>query len=207
MVQITMTNSKLTVLEKNIFYYEKAISNYDTLIERIEKLDKLTDPEKENEHLITKWKTWGPDENNTFGMQKRVVDSLRADSDSPLYLDLVQIVLDIETAIKACSYDYAKKNNLEIGSLSPLSISKYDKGANMGKHVDSYDENGSETISVVGYINDDYEGGEIEFPEQNIIVKPTAGSIIIFPSQKPYFHSSNIIKNGNKYISPGFWKK
>lgn len=202
-----MNNTNVLILDKNIFYYKEAISNYETLVERIEKNDGLIDAEKENEYLITKWKTWGPDKNNTFGMQKLIIDSLRVDSDSPLYLEMMQIVLDIETSIKTCSYDYAKKNNTELGHLSPLSISKYDKGASMGKHVDSYDENGLETISVVAYINDDYEGGEIEFPEQNIIIKPTAGSIIIFPSQKPYFHCSNIIKNGNKYISPGFWKK
>ena len=36
---------------------------------------------------------------------------------------------------------------------------------------------------------------------------PTAGSIVIFPSNEPYYHESKEIKRGIKYMSPGFWYK
>jgi Rps23 Pro-64 3,4-dihydroxylase Tpa1-like proline 4-hydroxylase len=36
------------------------------------------------------------------------------------------------------------------------------------------------------YLNDEYEGGEINFPENNIMVKPKPGTIVFFPCH--YIH-------------------
>ena len=60
-------------------------------------------------------------------------------------------------------------------------------------------------IGSVVYLNDDYTGGELEFPNQNVKIKPEAGSIIVFPSSVPYLHQSNEILSGEKYMCPGFW--
>jgi predicted 2-oxoglutarate/Fe(II)-dependent dioxygenase YbiX len=109
-------------------------------------------------------------------------------------------------AIFYSSKDYELSHpELKIGMLCPLSISKYFAGTQMGKHTDTYDGDKTKTISVVLYLNDNYTGGEIEFEDQGILVKPTAGSIIVFPSSKPYFHASKPVMSGEKYIVPGFW--
>jgi hypothetical protein len=55
------------------------------------------------------------------------------------------------------------------------------------------------TISAVVYLNDDYEGGEIEFVRQGLIVKPQAGDIVVFPSNFVYEHSSLEVFSGTKY--------
>jgi hypothetical protein len=39
------------------------------------------------------------------------------------------------------------------------------------------------------------------------MIKPEAGSIIVFPSADPYLHESKEITSGIKYMSPGFWTK
>ena len=77
----------------------------------------------------------------------------------------------------------------------------------MGPHVDSYGDERSPVISVVAYLNDDYQGGELYFPNQNIKIKPEPGSIVVFPSIAPYFHASLPIVSGVKYMIPGFWYK
>ena len=50
------------------------------------------------------------------------------------------------------------------------------------------------------YLNDDYEGGEIEFPRlDGYVHKPKVGDIAIFPSNYIYEHASLPIKSGIKY--------
>jgi hypothetical protein len=44
-------------------------------------------------------------------------------------------------------------------------------------------------MSVLIYLNDDYEGGEIVFPKQNLSIKPKAGMLIAFPGNTMYPHS------------------
>jgi hypothetical protein len=47
----------------------------------------------------------------------------------------------------------------------------------------------------------------LAFPEQDIKIKPEAGSLVIFPSVKPYFHASTPLVSGNKYMCPAFMFK
>ena len=78
----------------------------------------------------------------------------------------------------------------------------------MGPHVDNYGQPNLQTLmSAVAYLNDDYEGGELHFPEQNVTIKPSAGSIVVFPSEAPFYHQSLPVTKGAKYMSPAFWTK
>jgi predicted 2-oxoglutarate/Fe(II)-dependent dioxygenase YbiX len=90
-----------------------------------------------------------------------------------------------------------------------FNIKKYNEGADMGPHVDSSDPTNIEhpVISGVMYLNDNYEGGEINFPNQGVSIKPKAGSVIIFPSTDPYLHHPQKIDYGTKYMVPLFWYK
>jgi hypothetical protein len=65
----------------------------------------------------------------------------------------------------------------------------------MNKHIDTTGD-----FAVIYYINDDYEGGEINFPWHNLKIKPKANSFITFPSNKEYLHE--VLKNtGDRYSS------
>jgi hypothetical protein len=55
------------------------------------------------------------------------------------------------------------------------------------------------TLSSVGYINDDYEGGELFFDKFNLKIKPKAGDLYLFPSSYIYSHSANPVVSGTKY--------
>jgi predicted 2-oxoglutarate/Fe(II)-dependent dioxygenase YbiX len=55
------------------------------------------------------------------------------------------------------------------------------------------------TVSAIVYLNDDYEGGELEFPRHGLTVKPKAGDIMLFPSNYVYEHASLNISSGIKY--------
>ncbi len=54
-------------------------------------------------------------------------------------------------------------------------------------------------ISVVGYLNDGFEGGETYFDRQAIKVIPEAGSVLVFPSYFTHPHASLPVQSGEKY--------
>jgi hypothetical protein len=58
------------------------------------------------------------------------------------------------------------------------------------------------SLTIVGTLNDDYEGGEYNFPSQNLKIKLKAGSFVMFPPYWTHPHSvSKIITkpNSNEY--------
>jgi len=68
------------------------------------------------------------------------------------------------------------------------------------KHVDSGPDL-MRSVSMVLYLNDDYLGGEINFPNQGIKIKPNAGDLLIFPSSYTHPHESMQVKEGVKYVA------
>jgi predicted 2-oxoglutarate/Fe(II)-dependent dioxygenase YbiX len=54
-------------------------------------------------------------------------------------------------------------------------------------------------ISIVGYLNDNFEGGETLFDRQNIKVKPKAGSVLVFPAYYTHPHQALPVTRGKKY--------
>jgi hypothetical protein len=60
-------------------------------------------------------------------------------------------------------------------------------------------------IGTVFYLNDDYEGGELFFPLQNIKFKPKPRAAYFFPGDKNYIHGVTKITSGTRYTAPFFW--
>lgn len=54
------------------------------------------------------------------------------------------------------------------------------------------------------YLNNDYEGGEIYFPEFNLEIKPEVGELIFFPGTHLYMHGVRPIKSGNRFVIQNF---
>ena len=63
-------------------------------------------------------------------------------------------------------------------------------------------------ITCTAYINDNYEGGNVEFyitdSGKKIHYRPKAGEIMIFPSGEPYYHGVTNILNGEKFFVRNF---
>jgi Rps23 Pro-64 3,4-dihydroxylase Tpa1-like proline 4-hydroxylase len=190
-------------LDDKIFIYHGMIENPNLLVQKIEDLD----AECFEDTPINKWQDWtasGDSEENKyiFGKQKQINHETIEDFKDTLFYNIYE---EISGAINFSSEHYGYVNNIQIGKVSPISISKYQTGSFMGPHVDSYENDPTTTISVVCYLNDNYEGGELYFKEQGIEVKPKAGDIVVFPSHEPYYHESKPVISGTKYMSPGFW--
>jgi hypothetical protein len=94
---------------------------------------------------------------------------------------------------------YAKNFNInDLRYWEAFNFIKYVPGHHFMEHHDqgfSYNC----VVSLVGYLNDDYEGGEIYFRLQNLDIKPEAGDLFVFPSTYMYPHQAKVVKSGTKY--------
>jgi hypothetical protein len=60
-------------------------------------------------------------------------------------------------------------------------------------------------IASLFYINDEYEGGELYFPQHGIEFKPKARAAYFFPGDRLYTHGVRPVKSGIRYTCPFFW--
>lgn len=95
--------------------------------------------------------------------------------------------------------DYAKRYKIgELRYWEAMNLVRYTPGQHFEEHIDhgfSYNC----TVSLVAYLNDDYEGGELYFRLQDLKIKPEAGDLFIFPSNYMYPHKALPVKSGTKY--------
>ena len=54
-------------------------------------------------------------------------------------------------------------------------------------------------ISLCYYFNDDYEGGELYFPNIDLIIKPKKNQLVLFPSNFVYSHEVKPVTSGTRY--------
>jgi hypothetical protein len=118
---------------------------------------------------------------------------------TPENAELYDMHKDIFNAIHPCVQDYGQYWGVGISYYEAFNFVKYE-GA--GKHFNIHADHGPAyvtTVSIVAYLNDDYEGGELYFPRFNLTIKPKQGDVLVFPSTYIYEHASLPIKNGTKY--------
>jgi predicted 2-oxoglutarate/Fe(II)-dependent dioxygenase YbiX len=80
----------------------------------------------------------------------------------------------------------------------PYQALKYRNGEHYKVHYDGATVSGR-ALSAVIYLNDDYAGGEIEFPNFKVKIKPEKGMLILFPSNYAYRHIAHPVLEGTKY--------
>jgi hypothetical protein len=88
---------------------------------------------------------------------------------------------------------------------------KWDVGGFASPHSDNSDFDGHpnafEINKYVGilYLNSDYDGGELYFPDHNIEFKPQAYSYLCFPGGVENIHGVKEILKGTRYTMVSFW--
>ena len=100
--------------------------------------------------------------------------------------------------ITNCVNHYSESQNIKMEFMEAINFVKYGPG----EHFSSHSDHGFSyvcTVSSVMYLNDDYEGGELEFTKLGFKIKPEAGDIVIFPSTYIFTHASLPVISGTKY--------
>lgn len=88
---------------------------------------------------------------------------------------------------------------------------KWVKGGYANPHSDNSNEHGepngfeiNKYVSIL-YLNDDYSGGEIYFPDHGIEFKPKAGSLVAFSGGIDNVHGVRVMTNGVRHTIVSFW--
>jgi len=116
----------------------------------------------------------------------------RGDNTHRLYNSDNKVVYDF---LKKYSDKFIEGKNLYI---SEYLLALYEENAFMKVHRDL--ESDREVVSTVLYLNDEYTGGELSFPEVNggYSYTPEKYELVYFPT--PYQHGVNPVKSGKRYI-------
>lgn len=193
------------ILKDKIVYFPGVISNNKEIVDAIESL---------NSKAVSPWENWyaGADEEHIYGEIKYMRREFYKDEKDPETLAKCKFVIESLCDYMAeCATVYANLFDLSQDHLdfaisvlkqsgTTIGINKYNENAHMGPHVDLNDRNQYIQYTIVVYLNDDYTGGELHFPNHDITVKPVAGSIAMYPSGHPYMHESINITKGRKML-------
>jgi hypothetical protein len=176
-------SNKLIKRENGIWQWNSAFNNQSELISDI---------------LLKDWRPY----NNDGGGSTLIGRSTIVYENEKAYSQILDVYLK-------CLQEYIDKNNLNITTDNLGTgwwlVRDYAAGSVMTAHEDAYSyvkdgENEVKPIfTILLYINDDYEGGEIHFSNENVTIKPEAGSVVIFPSNLS--HEVKTVISGNRYMT------
>ncbi len=109
---------------------------------------------------------------------------------------------------------FAKEYQLSEFYFLPINSVSRRIGPGLGVHTDEISPehpqyNPNEKIITHGfvvYINEDYEGGEIFYPQKDLSIKPKALSLVMHPGNKEYEHGVHEVKKTTRY-SLSWWTR
>lgn len=114
------------------------------------------------------------------------------------FADLGNVYEEVIAGVRECVQHYSSLFNLSLNYEEATNFVKYGPGQHFSVHPDS-GFSYSCAVSAIGYINDDYTGGEYMMPYKNLKFKPEFGDVIIHPSDFIYAHASLPVHEGVKY--------
>jgi len=109
----------------------------------------------------------------------------------------------IRKLVHAKYKEYSKNLNVDCLNIHPPELLKYTPGGHFRPHID-HCQVYPRTLSAVVFLNEDYTGGELVFPEHNgpkiyFKVEKKPGRCVIFPSNFLYPHSVTPVETGVRY--------
>lgn len=114
----------------------------------------------------------------------------------PIRIATESIAIGIDSAVEKfrARYGVAK-----LGSLG-TSLLRYEEGGMFVEHIDDH-RVFPRVVSVSMFLNDNFEGGELEFKEFGVTVKPKAGKMVVFSSSFPYIHKIHPVSTGIRFAA------
>ena len=120
-----------------------------------------------------------------------------------------EMAVRLEQAVAGCFREVvAPKYNCEFKSYEPVQFLGYPVGGHYKGHNDGESFN-FETrqwerimdrdVSFLFYLNDQYGGGELEFTDLGLTIRPKKGMMIAFPSYKDFAHMVHPVTWGHRY--------
>lgn len=114
---------------------------------------------------------------------------------------------NLTNATMSCYHSFIEpKYQAKIKNIEPVQFLSYPVGGHYIEHNDCENfENGQwvkiapRDISILFYLNENYTGGELEFTQLGLKIKPKTGMMIAFPSYKEFSHKVHPVTSGTRY--------
>ena len=134
---------------------------------------------------------------------------------------------------RQCGYDILQKINPEIYELIDSYIEKMGKvinetfncvvstrppciirwfaGIQQEPHADKQLPDGSPNpftdydINALFYYNEDFTGGELYYPQHDMVIKPKPGLAVFHPGDINYLHGVSMVTSGERFTTPAFY--
>jgi hypothetical protein len=102
-------------------------------------------------------------------------------------------------SMKPCLDQYIREYGAVIEDFEPPHLLRYGKEQKFNYHVDDHPQL-TRRISMTYYLNDEYEGGDVEFKRHGLRFKAKKGDLLIFPSNFMYHHQVYPVTDGLRYV-------
>lgn len=200
------------ILDLGLVYYKNIVKDPAALIKEIENLENRyqNDKPQEWQTSVKPWIEWKNDGGNRelFCLQKFIPQVKHISKHDIYYNEQKFISSELFGALDITLEHYTKElypfaeNNIKSREHT-MHLLRYDQSGYLPAHQDQGVS--SRVLSVLLYLNDDYEGGEITFRQSNLTLKPEPGSVLFFPSNFLYVHEVAPVTKGPRYALPNWY--
>jgi hypothetical protein len=210
-----MSNLEYIELHPKIDVYRNVLSNPQELYQTMNESEKTSD----GKYFLKTWDPWA--HFGTYTQKKDMREVSTEVLSDEMFIKEKKFVEEVEAAYNKVLLDYVERHGVDLPEgwhFSGCSYSKYNAKIDtlsnkmtMQYHTDHItsekDMPGSKFyLTCTMYINDDYDGGDIEFYVDGKFInhKPAAGDILVFPSTEPYYHGVKTINTNEKFFVRNF---
>ena len=150
-----------------------------------------------------------PDKTNATGKTSWIVDKQTRDTQivpmGPLYPKIEDLFRNTVKNIINPFYQ------VEVDSSEIPQVLSYGIGGHYRPHIDGesiwmtprgekiWKKSTDRDLSMVFFLNNDFEGGDFVFPELRVRVRPEPGMMVCFPSNHHYMHGVEPVTKGKRY--------
>lgn len=89
--------------------------------------------------------------------------------------------------------------------LAEIQVVRYAPGDRYVDHRDALDDRGPRALSIVCYLNDDFDGGATVFADPGVRVHPATGAAIVFSPE--LLHRAEPVTRGTKYAVTAWYHR
>lgn len=150
-----------------------------------------------------------PDKSNKTGGIEWIVDKKMRDTQFVDYEPIKEKVIDLfrNTVKEVINPFYG----IEISESEMPQMLSYGIGGHYRPHIDGeslwttpdgeliWKKSIDRDLSIVMFLNDDFEGGDFIFPDLKVRVRPEPGMMVCFPSNHHYKHGVEPVTKGTRY--------
>lgn len=112
---------------------------------------------------------------------------------------LADFTREFHARMKPCLDQYMAAYYAKIEKFETPQLLRYGKEQMFHDHIDDHPFF-TRRISLTYYLNDDYEGGDVEFKRHGLRFKANKNDLLIFPSNFMYNHQVHPVTDGLRYV-------